>query len=94
MTNKLNVLIVEDDKGICNFISAVLAHNGYNILKAATGNEAVSLISANCPDVILLDLGLPDMDGLEVLKILREWSKTPVIVVSARGQEKGKSAGA
>lgn len=90
MPNKINVLIVEDDRGICNFISAVLAHNGYGVMKAATGNEAVSLISSNCPDVILLDLGLPDMDGLEVLKILREWSKTPVIVVSARGQEKEK----
>jgi two-component system KDP operon response regulator KdpE len=88
--NKTTVMIIEDEKGIGNFIAAVLEHNEYNVLKANTGNEAVSLISSHMPDLILLDLGLPDMDGLEVLKMAKQFSSAPIIVVSARDMEKEK----
>lgn len=90
MNNKATILIVEDEPAIANFISTVLTANGYRTLKAPTGASAVSLISSHCPDIILLDLGLPDMDGLEVLKQTRKWSAVPIIVVSARGEEKEK----
>jgi DNA-binding response OmpR family regulator len=64
MNNKLTVLIVEDENAISNFIATILTANGYRALKAEKGNEALAVISSHCPDVILLDLGLPDMDGL------------------------------
>lgn len=90
MDNKPLVLIVEDEEGICNFISAILSSNNFNIIKTAKGNEAVSMAASHCPDLVLLDLGLPDIDGIEVLKIIRTWSNIPVIVVSARGHEREK----
>jgi Response regulators consisting of a CheY-like receiver domain and a winged-helix DNA-binding domain len=90
MINKATVLIVEDEEAIANFISTVLTANGYRTINAATGSSAVSLITSHCPDLILLDLGLPDMDGLEVLKQTRAWSGIPIIVVSARGEEQQK----
>lgn len=88
--NKALVLIVEDDETICSFISAILTSSGYNIIKVAKGEEAVSLAASHCPDLILLDLGLPDIDGVEVLKTIRQWTDIPVIVVSARGHEREK----
>lgn len=90
MTNKATILIVEDEAAIASFISAVLTANGYRTVRAGTGCSAISLISSHCPDMILLDLGLPDMDGLEVLRRTREWSGIPIIVVSARGEERQK----
>ncbi|MEN6313160.1 MAG: response regulator transcription factor [Clostridiaceae bacterium] len=90
MDNKSLILIVEDEEGICNFISAVLASNDFNVIKAVKGKEAVSMTASYCPDLILLDLGLPDMDGLDVLKAIRQWTGLPVIVVSARGHEREK----
>nr|WP_319489512.1 response regulator transcription factor [uncultured Caproiciproducens sp.] len=90
MTNKASVLIVEDEAAISNFIATILTANDYRILKTETGASAISMISSHCPDVILLDLGLPDMDGLAVLKVVRSWSCIPIIVVSARGNEKEK----
>jgi len=84
------VLIVEDEDVICNFISAVLNSNGYQVMKTGTGKEGLSMAASYSPDVILLDLGLPDVDGVEVLKSIRQWSKTPVVVVSARGHEREK----
>lgn len=90
MNNKLLVLIVEDEEGICNFISAILTSNEYQVIRAATGKEAVSMAASHCPDLILLDLGLPDMDGIEVLRTIRQWTGIPVIVVSARGHEREK----
>lgn len=90
MDNKPVVLIVEDEEGICNFISAILSSNNFNIIKTAKGKEAISMAASHCPDLILLDLGLPDIDGIEVLKIIRTWSNLPVIVVSARGHEREK----
>jgi two-component system KDP operon response regulator KdpE len=84
------ILVVEDDKPICSFITAILNSNGYRVVVASTGKEGLSLAASYSPDVILLDLGLPDIDGVEVLKGIRGWSKTPVIVVSARGHERDK----
>ena len=90
MNNKLLILLVEDELAISNFISTVLTHNNYSVIRAEKGKEAIKLTSSQCPDLILLDLGLPDMDGIEVLKNIREWSSTPIIVVSARGHEREK----
>lgn len=90
MNNKTLVLVVEDEPTISNFISTTLSANGYRSIKSYTGTEAISMISSHCPEVVLLDLGLPDIDGLDVLKAVREWSAIPIIVVSARGREKEK----
>jgi len=86
------VLVIEDEDAICNFISAVLTANDYQVIQAKTGKQGLSLFSSHAPDVVLLDLGLPDIDGVEVLKSIRQWSKTPVVVVSARGHEREKVA--
>lgn len=90
MNNKLVILLIEDELAISNFISTILIHNNYNVIKAETGKDALCLAASHCPDLILLDLGLPDMDGIDVLKSIREWSSIPIIVVSARGHEREK----
>lgn len=90
MTIKEKVLIVEDEKSICNFISTILDANGYDVLIANTAKNAIAMISSHCPNLIILDLGLPDADGITVLKFVREWSQIPVIIVSARSHEKDK----
>ncbi len=84
------ILIVEDEEAISGFISAVLKSNHYDVIKTGKGSEAISMAASHSPDLILLDLGLPDIDGIEVLKRIREWSGLPVIVVSARGHEREK----
>jgi Response regulators consisting of a CheY-like receiver domain and a winged-helix DNA-binding domain len=84
------ILVVEDEKSICNFISTVLSASDYDTMVARTGEEALSMISSHCPDLIILDLGLPDMDGLEILRSVRSWSSLPVVVVSARSHERDK----
>ncbi|MEG0779509.1 MAG: response regulator transcription factor [Oscillospiraceae bacterium] len=90
MKIKDKILIVEDEASIRNFISTVLGSNGYDTKAAQTGAEAASMISSHCPDLIILDLGLPDMDGLTILRDLRKWSSLPVVVVSARTHERDK----
>ncbi len=90
MANKFKVLIIEDETAISNFIATTLKSNGYMVLLSSSGKEALSMIASHCPDVILLDLGLPDIDGLEILKQLRKWSSIPVIIVSARVNEEEK----
>lgn len=90
MKIKDKVLIVEDEQSISNFISTILSANGYDTMIAHTGEEALTMISSHCPDLIVLDLGLPDMDGIEVLKSVRKWSNLPVVVVSARQHEDDK----
>lgn len=90
MSLKPLVLVVEDDETICNFISAVLTSNNYSVVKTAKGKEAIAMTTSHVPDAILLDLGLPDLDGIEVLKNIRQWSKIPVVVVSARDHEREK----
>lgn len=84
------VLIIEDDNSIQNFLSISLKINGYSILAVKKGIDGLSLFFSNNPDIILLDLGLPDLDGIEVLKQIRAKSDTPVIIVSARGHEEEK----
>lgn len=90
MKIKDKVLIVEDEQSISNFISAILTANGYDTMVVRSGEEALTMISSHCPDLIVLDLGLPDMDGMEVLKSVRKWSNLPVVVVSARQSEDDK----
>ena len=84
------ILVVEDEKSISHFISSTLSANGYDPVQAYSGKEARSMISSHCPDLVILDLGLPDIDGLEILRELRTWSSLPVVVVSARSHEKDK----
>ena len=93
MTIRDKILVVEDEQSIARFISAILNANGYETLMAQTGSEALSIISSTCPDLVILDLGLPDMDGTEILRDLRSWSSLPVVVVSARSHEKDKVVG-
>ena len=90
MTNNELFLIVEDDKQIRSFISFSLKANQYRSILATTGKEAMNLIVTQNPDVIILDLGLPDMDGLEIIKQVRTFSEMPIIVVSARDQDSEK----
>jgi len=89
---KPSVLCIEDEAPICLFLKTTLTASGYSYLQAPTGEEGLVQAATRNPDVILLDLGLPDMDGLEVTRRLREWSKKPIIVVSARGKESDKVA--
>ena len=90
MTHKLSILLVEDEKNICDFISTSLSAQDYRISTAHTGKEALPIITSQCPDLILLDLGLPDMDGMEIIRQVRTWSSVPSIVLSARTQEQEK----
>jgi len=90
MDNKPFILLVEDDKAIRNFITASLSTQGYRYLETDKGNEAVALAMSYNPDLIILDLGLPDIDGIEVISKVREWSKVPIIIVSARENERQK----
>ena len=90
MTIKDRVLVVEDEKSISGLIKAILTANGYDVITASTGNEAFSMISSHCPDLVVLDLGLPDMDGMEIIKAVRSWTSLPIIVVSARSYERDK----
>ena len=84
MDIKDRVLVIEDDKSIRNFFRTVLEANNYDVLIATTGAEGYSMVTSQCPDVVILDLGLPDMDGMTILKNVRQWSSMPVLVVSAR----------
>ena len=90
MKIKDKVLIVEDEQSISNFISMILTANGYDTIIVRSGEEALTMIASHCPDMIVLDLGLPDMDGMKILQGVREWSAMPVIVVSARTHERDK----
>lgn len=88
--HKFTVLIVEDEKSISDFIFKILSSHDYRVKCASTGKEALSLASSLCPDIILLDMGLPDIDGMEVIQKIRLWSGCPIIVISARTQEDDK----
>ncbi len=85
------VLTVEDDSGIRMFLKTTLSANNFEPLVAATGREALEMIASHCPDCVLLDLGLPDMDGTDLIRNVRAWSKVPIIVISARGAEEDKA---
>ena len=90
MYQRVSVLIIEDEKSICDFISKTLSGSGYKVITAANGRDGMALITSSLPDLVLLDLGLPDMDGIEIIKQTRKWSSMPIIVISARTQEKEK----
>ncbi len=90
MGNKQCILIVEDESSISNFMSAMLAANEYSVINAKNGQQAMTMIASHCPDLILLDLGLPDMDGLDIIQSVRKWASIPIIVVSARDRERDK----
>jgi two-component system KDP operon response regulator KdpE len=84
------VLVIEDDPQIRRFLRATLPAHGYRVLEAEGGKEGLTQAATRLPDAILLDLGLPDMDGLEVVARLREWSSVPIVVLTARGLERDK----
>jgi two-component system, OmpR family, KDP operon response regulator KdpE len=84
------VLVIEDEAPIRKFLRTGLGSQGFQLVEAVTGEEGLAQAATRAPDVILLDLGLPDIDGFEVVKRLREWSTVPVLVLSARGQERDK----
>src|SRR4030042_4589349 len=86
------ILLIEDDPHIRRFLRASLVTQGYDLLEAGTGREGLALAASRVPDVVLLDLGLPDMEGIEVIRQLRTWSGVPIIILSARGQERDKVA--
>ena len=90
LNNKISILIIEDEANIRTFIASTLKHNQYKAIESSTAKEALSIAFCHCPDLILLDLGLPDKDGFEVLKLIREWSSVPIIVISARSHEDEK----
>ena len=90
MPAKDKILIVEDEKGILSFMTTVLSSNGYDVISANSGAKAITMVTSHCPDLVILDLGLPDMDGGSILKFVREWSTCPIIVVSARNHERDK----
>ena len=84
------VLVIEDEPQVVRFLKASLGSHGFKVLEASTGQRGLIEASAHVPDLVLLDLGLPDLDGVEVARRLREWSRVPIIVLSARGQERDK----
>ena len=90
MNLKPTIVIIEDEKNICDFIRTTLTTHGYKAITASSGQEGLSFITSHLPDLILLDLGLPDMDGIEIIKNVRGWSLIPIIVISARSQEEEK----
>ena len=88
--NEYLVLVMEDDKPIRNLITTTLKMNDYRFITAVRGNEAIMLSASHKPDIIILDLGLPDIDGVEVIEHIRTWSNVPIIIVSARSEERDK----
>ena len=92
METKFTVLIIEDELPIRRFLHASLAANNYEVIESAEGKDGLLQAASRNPDVIILDLGLPDIDGLEVTRQLRQWATMPIIVLSARGKENDKIA--
>ena len=88
--NKPIILVVEDDAPVRNLMITTLKTHDYKYLTAPTGREAVMLASSHNPDVVFLDLGLPDMDGIDVIRRIRSWSNMPIIVISARSEDEDK----
>lgn len=84
------ILVIEDDPAIQRFLRVSLAGHGYDVVESDTGKDGLLQAASRQPDLVILDLGLPDMDGVELVKQLRQWSPVPVIVVSARGKEQDK----
>lgn len=87
---KTSILVIEDDKAIRNFISVTLEANSYNCYTVENGSQAILASVSRRPDIVILDLGLPDLDGVDIIKKIREWSNLPIIVVSARSDDRDK----
>src|SRR6187431_3113220 len=92
LAKKPIVVLIEDEPEIRRFLRASLTNHGYRLFEAVTGAEGLQEAQSRQPDIVVLDLGLPDIDGLEVIRRLREWTGVPIIVLSARGQEQDKIA--
>lgn len=90
MDKGMRILVVDDERAIRRFLRASLSTHGHTIYEAANGAEALALIAEQRPDMVFLDLGLPDADGIKIIRQLREWSSVPVIILSVRDQEKDK----
>jgi two-component system KDP operon response regulator KdpE len=86
------IVLIEDDAKIRRFLRTAFVNNGYRLFEASTGTDGLVEAATRQPDVVIVDLGLPDLDGVEVIRRLREWTSVPVIVLSARGQESDKVA--
>jgi len=86
------VLVIEDEPAILRFLRASIVGQGFRLVEATSGDEGLRQAATRQPDIVVLDLGLPDVDGLEVIRRLREWTAVPIIVLSARGQESDKIA--
>ena len=86
----LRVLVVDDERAIRRYLHAALNAQGIDVIEASSGEEALRLVAVNRPDVIILDLGLPDLDGVEVTRRLREWTEIPIVILSVREQESDK----
>ena len=89
-TNKYKILIVEDESNICNFVKTILETNDYQVICASTCQQGIMMFASHIPDLIILDLGLPDQDGLELIKAVRTGSNLPILVLSARTMESDK----
>jgi two-component system KDP operon response regulator KdpE len=90
--SKERVLVVDDEEAIRRFLRVALTSQAYTVIEAASGQEALSAATAEKPDIIILDLGLPDIDGVEVTRLLRQWTQIPIIILSVRGSESDKIA--
>ena len=90
MNNKTNIIVVEDDRQIRKLMQTTLSANGYNVECVSDGGQAILALTTNKFDIVLLDLGLPDIDGITVINKIREWSSIPIIVISARGEDSDK----
>lgn len=88
--SNFRILVVEDDRSVMNLITTTLKINSYSYLCASNGAQAVSLCASHQPDMILLDLGLPDIDGMEVIRSIRSWSSAMIMIISARGEDTDK----
>jgi two-component system KDP operon response regulator KdpE len=88
----MKVLVVDDEDSIRRFLRFTLTSQAYTVLEAASGKDALSRVVEDKPDIVILDLGLPDIDGVEVTRLLREWTQMPIIILSVRGAERNKIA--
>lgn len=86
------ILIIDDERQIRRFLRVTLTSHGYVVKDVGTGNEGLDTVATFCPDLVILDLGLPDIDGLEVIRQLREWTKVPIIILSVKEHESDKIA--
>ena len=91
-SDPLRVLVIDDEHGMRRFLRASLSAQGYEAFEAASGREGIQAVTVSRPDVVILDLGLPDLDGIDVTRSLREWTDIPIVILSVRDQESDKIA--